>query len=90
MIQQTELITFLVGVGVAIYVLLNFRKLSRIPKFSTLLTAYLSLLTAWALTILEGFFLGDLLNILEHAGYAMSSVTMAVWCWFVFIKGEEP
>ncbi len=89
MIQQSELITLLVGVGVAIYVLLNFRRLSRIPRFSTLLIAYISLLAAWALTVLEGFFLGDLLNILEHASYAVSSVTTTLWCWFVFIKGEE-
>lgn len=89
MIQQNELITFLVGAGVALFLFINRRRITRIPGSPWLLFSYSALFTGWALTIVEGFVLGDIINILEHACYMVSSLTAAIWCWNVLVKGVE-
>jgi hypothetical protein len=89
MIEQNELITFLIGIGVVLFIWLNRRRIVQIPGYTWLLISYLSLFTGWSLTILEGFVLPDLMNVLEHACYMVSSLTAAAWCWFVlFAKGR--
>jgi len=88
MIQQNELITFLVGLGVAIFIWLNRRRIVQIPGSSWLLLSYSALFMGWTLTLVEGFVLPDLINAIEHACYMASSVAAAVWSWVVLIKGE--
>jgi len=90
LIQQNELITMLIGSGVAIYVLINHSRLSRIPSFKVLLISYLFLFAGWVLTVAEGFFLGSLLNFIEHLCYATGSILAAMWCWRVFMRAGEP
>jgi hypothetical protein len=90
MIQQNELITFLVGFGVAIYILANYRRLSSIRDSKILVASYFTLLTGWFLTILEGFMMPVLINGLEHLSYAVSSILMATWCMTAFRdKGDR-
>jgi hypothetical protein len=86
MIQQNELITFLVGIGVALFILPNRRRILQIPGSPYILLSFAALLAGWGLTVAEGFFLGDLLNLLEHACYMISSVAAAVWCWIVLVR----
>lgn len=88
MIQENELITLLVGIGVAIFILTNFRRLFRIPSFPVLFAAFTFTLMGWVLTNLEGFLLGDLLNLIEHACYTASSILIAVWCRRFFLEGK--
>jgi hypothetical protein len=89
MIQQNELITFLVGLGVALYILANFSRLRTIPNSRFLIGSYFALLTGWALTILEGFLLPTALNTLEHLSYAACSVLAALWCRVTFGKDGD-
>jgi hypothetical protein len=89
MIQQNELITFMVGIGVALFILINRRRIARIPGSSWLLLSYSALLAGWTLTIVEGFVLADVTNVIEHACYMASSMAAAVWCWIVLVKGER-
>ena len=46
-------------------------------------------LAGWILTVLEGFFIKDFLNLVEHACYAGSSLSVAFWCFKVFDRGRE-
>ncbi|MDF1536807.1 MAG: hypothetical protein P1S46_09985 [bacterium] len=89
MIQQNELVTFLVGFGVALYVLANSRRFRSIPNFRLLLAAYMGLFSGWALTILEGFAFPSLFNILEHLSYALCSIMIAAWCRVTFQRGGK-
>ena len=89
MIQQNELITFLVGLGAALYILANYSRFRTIPNFRFLFTAYFALLTGWALTIIEGFVLQNFFNILEHLSYAVCSIMIALWCRVTFKEGKE-
>ena len=83
MIQEDEVIMFTLGLGILFFILVNRFQMKRIPEHKLLLSAYTIVLLAWILTILEGFFLGRLLNFFEHACYAVSGSVMALWCWKV-------
>ena len=88
-IQENELITFLISTGVAVFVFLNRRRMARIPGSTWLLLSYSALFTGWTLTLVEGFVLPDLVNVLEHACYMVSSMAAAVWSWVVFVKERK-
>ena len=88
MIQQNEVLTLLVGMGVAFFIWFNRHRIIQIPGSSWLLFSFSALLTGWTITLVEGFVLPDLMNALEHICYMASSIAAAVWCWVVLVKGE--
>jgi len=88
MIQENEVVTALLGIGVLIFIIANRLQLKRLPASGILIAGFYVLLTGWILTVLEGFFLGKLLNFLEHICYAGSAALVAAWCWKVFGKKE--
>lgn len=90
MIQQNELIIFLLGVGVLIFILSNRRRIHRIPAWKILAASFYVLLAGWLLTILEDIFWGRTLNFLEHASYTASSLLIAFWCWRMSHREEGP
>jgi hypothetical protein len=89
MIQQNEVIIFLLGVSVLTFILANRWRIARFPAWKVLVASFCVLLVGWLLTILEGIFWEGLLNFVEHLSYALSSSLIAFWCWRVFQKGEE-
>jgi hypothetical protein len=88
MIQQNELITFLVGIGVAFFIFINRRRIKQIPGSTWLFLSYSALFAGWTFTVLEGFAMGKIFNLLEHACYLAGSITAAFWCWIVFVGSE--
>jgi len=66
MVQENEIVMLIIGLGVLIFLLGNRSQLKRIPFADFLLLAFHALLAGWILTVLEGFFWGELLNYLEH------------------------
>ncbi len=89
MIQDNEVVMLLMAIGVLIFILVNRRLIMRIEAAGVLVAAFCVLLAAYVLTVLEGFFLGDLLNFLEHLCYAASSVLIALWAMKVFKPKES-
>jgi hypothetical protein len=81
------MVMLLLGAGTGFFILRNHTQLRRLPGYGTLLTVFYVLLFSWLMTVLEGFFWPDVLNDLEHAGYALGAVLMALWCWKIF-KGK--
>jgi len=90
MIASNEVIGLILAVAVLVFYLWNRPRLRELPAFGILLAAFLSLLVGLVLTILEGVFWQETLNLLEHVGYALSALLLAVWCWFVFGKRRSP
>jgi len=88
MIQENEFLTLLIGIGLFIFIIFNYEKLKTLPAMKIILVGLSFLLIGWFLTILEEFFLEDLLNLLEHLCYIFSSIIMAVWFW-IAIKQKE-
>ncbi|MBN1148909.1 MAG: hypothetical protein JXA78_16735 [Anaerolineales bacterium] len=83
MVQENEVVMLLLGVGMLIFILANRKRLD-LPSIGLLLAGYYLLLAGWLLTVLEGLFWGETLNLVEHSFYAASAVLNAAWCWRVF------
>ena len=84
MVQENEVVMLLLGVGVLVFILANRKRLADLPSVEILLVGYYLLLAGWLLTVLEGFFWGEVLNIVEHGLYAASAILVAAWCWRMF------
>lgn len=81
MIEQGEIVTLILGIGCVVLIVLRKNQLRRVPFFSLLLNSYFCLFFGLLMTVLETFFLQNLLNLLEHFGYALSTILLASWCW---------
>ena len=86
--QENELITAIVALGVLIFIVLHHNALRKLPNFKILASAFYVLIASWILTILEGFFFPAFLNLLEHVGYALSAVLLALWLFPMYKKEE--
>jgi len=87
-IQESEVIKLLFGIGVLIYFFITKKKLFELPHHNLLFFAYIIVFSGWILTVMEGFFCEQLLNIIEHTCYTISTVILSLWCYLVFIKGD--
>lgn len=81
MVEIPEVITLVLGVAGLFFVGANRQQLRKVPFFELIFFSYKILVVSWLLTVLEGFILGDILNLLEHVGYLLCSSLLAVWCW---------
>lgn len=84
MIEGNEAIMLLIGIGVLVFIIENRQQLRRYLYSEILILAFCFTLAGWILTVLEGIFLKDFLNLLEHACYAASSISVAFWCHKIF------
>ena len=89
MIQENEVIMFLIGIGALLFEVWNRDQLNAIRNKKFLIMAFHFLVLAWLITILEGFIWGDTLNILEHFCYAVSGVLISIWTWKATRRREE-
>jgi len=64
------------------------RRIARIPAAATFLAAFAVFLAANVLTVLEGFFLHDVLNAAEHICYAVGSILLARYVFQIFGSGR--
>ncbi len=87
--QENEVVMLLMAIGVLIFILFNRRQIMRIEAAGLLVAAFCILVIGYVFTVLEGFFMEALLNFLEHACYAGSSVLIALWCMKVFKPKES-
>ena len=89
MIQENEIIMCVLGAGALAFLLAAQVHLKRTPGFAILVIAFCGLALGWVATVLEGFVWPVGLNVLEHACYAASGISLAVWCVHVFHRGRE-
>lgn len=81
MIQQNEVVTLIITISVWIFIFITRKKLKTFPSLKLLLTSFFILSLGWSLTILEGFFWKELLNLIEHICYTISALIITFWCW---------
>ncbi len=90
MVRIPEVVTWVIGLAVLLFSIVQYRYLRRLPYYIFLALSYGAMMLAWTLTILEGFFWETLLNVLEHGFMLVSVVLLAVWCFRVMRKvGNE-
>jgi len=85
-IQENEIIMLTLGIGLYFFIVAYKPYFQRIPEWKILLYSFRIILAAWFLTVIEGFFLSKVFNILEHFCYAASAFTMAIWCFKITRK----
>jgi len=88
--QENELVMLILGLGVLVFFLFFRRRVMRIPGAGILLAAFIALVVAYVLTILEGYYLPDAANLGEHICYAANSLLIAWYAWRVFGRKEAP
>jgi len=89
MLFDNEVIMLLLGTGVFYYVLSNRSQIRRIPAWKWLLGSFFLMQGGWLFTVLEGFFLASIFNLLEHSSYAAGGVAMVIWCMKFVTSGKE-
>lgn len=87
MFQENEVISCILTVGVVLFVLVNYHAVVRIPRSNFLLLSLLFFLLSNLFTILEGFWLEDFFNALEHICYAVYLLLLAIWCKLIYRRG---
>ena len=81
MVYANELIMLILGAGVLYLTILNKQKIRRIYAWKLLLLSFYYMMAGWVFTVMEGYFMEQFINILEHISYLASAVIMAWWCW---------
>lgn len=89
MLTENEVVMLVLGISVFILILNDREHIKKITSWKILVTSYYFLLFGWVLTVVEGFLLEEILNILEHASYAVSALFMLVWCWKATAKAKQ-
>ncbi len=86
MIEFVELTVFLIGMVTIFFIRTNNQIYEHLPEAEIFIVAFYLLFSGWFFSIVEGFFLHNLFNHIEHILYALSNITLAIWCYRVFIK----
>lgn len=89
MVEENEVIALILSLSVMFFFLSNRVRIKGLPEQSLLLGGFYSFLAAGVLTVLEGIFWGNVLNVIEHICYTAGSVFLAVWLRQVLRKGDS-
>jgi hypothetical protein len=79
MLAENEIVSLLLGVGMALFFWANLERIRGLTGYRLMLWGFLSYLSAAAFTVLEGFIWAQGFNFLEHLGYLASAVFLAAW-----------
>ena len=87
MIQASELINLAIALVLLPLIYMNTRH-APLPHRKTILWAIGFMFLGWIATILEGFFLPDLLDVLDHAATATGGCLFA-YAFFATLRGSD-
>ena len=88
MIEKSEFVLLLLSIGVLFFLAGNAPRFKKIPSSNILIAGFLVFFFGWVFTILEGFFWGTFLNLMEHICYIGGLLFIAIWCWKIFGRKE--
>lgn len=83
--HEHEFLVLLVGVIIWIFIQSAKGKLKDLPDWALFTAAFNVFLASMVLTILEDYFWEHVFNLIEHVGYAVSTILLALWSWRVFM-----
>jgi hypothetical protein len=92
MLRENEIITAALAVASLFVLRAPFVRfgIRKIPFHRVLLVSIYCLLFSSLFTIIEGFFEENLFNLLEHAGYCLSSLLFMAWAWLSTRRRGSP
>ncbi len=80
-LSESKYMVLLIGVGVLIFIIINWKHLKAFSSRTLLLTSFIFLVTGFLFSIIELFIFPDILNVIQHAFFALSSVFLLIWMW---------
>ena len=83
MFDAHEVFILLVSTGVMVLTMILFKQLVLVPYWKILLTAFTLYYFSPILTVVEGFFLPDFMNFLEHLCRSLFPGVVLVWGLFL-------
>ncbi len=86
MIQENELITFILCVGALTFFLINYSKMRSLPASLIFIISFILFSMGWFFTVIEGIIFEDIFNLIEHVCYICSSLMMLIWALIFFKK----
>ena len=89
MLQDNEVLTFLLGCAVLCFALINTKRLRNVPGWGLLFGGFCASFAGWLLTNAEAFVWRPFLNVAEHVCYAASACLLAFWCHRVFGRAAD-
>jgi len=89
MIEQDELITFLLCFLPLTFILLNYTRVRSLPGSRVFLFSFSFFTMGWFFTNFEGILFNDLFNLIEHVCCLCSSLLMLIWVIIYFKKRRE-
>lgn len=89
MVQENEIITLLLGIGLLMLIIYNYSNLKNLDSFTLLFGSIVIAIIGWGLTILEEFYFEEFLNLLEHLCYLLSTIFLVIWIWIIFKKKRD-
>ena len=90
MIQENELLTFLLCLVTLAFIILNRKRVNVIPRFKIFIVSFAFFTSGWFFTVIEGINLGEFCNIIEHVSYLISAVSFIIWIILpVFNRGID-
>lgn len=80
MFEESEIINLILGIVSLVIVIYETNK-REIPGFRLFLAGFLCVVLARIFTVVEGVFLRDILNTLEHLSYVLGAFLFVIGCW---------
>jgi len=94
MFEANEIFVFFISTGILGVTIFLFRKLILISSWRILLAAFILYYLSTIFTIVEGFFLPNLMNFLEHLCRALFPGMVFLWCLHQVrrrpLRGDQP
>lgn len=84
MIQENELIIFILCFGALLFVFINYGKLKSLPALRIFIISFILFTFGWFFTVIEGVIFEDFFNLIEHLCYILSSIMMIIWIVIFF------
>ena len=89
MIQENEVVMFFFGLGGLWFILKHHSQIIRIKNWQWIIASFYLLLVAWVATILESYFLANVLNLIEHLCYVSSAILFFIWCMKLVLTTKQ-
>lgn len=86
--HEREIITLVFGAMTFVFLMVYRREIKHVAHFNLLVYAFCLICLGWTSTVLDNLILYHVLDLVEHASYALGMVGLALWAWKVSAHPE--
>lgn len=78
---EREIITLLFAVLTFAFLMAYRREIKHVRHFNILVIGFTFLVVGWTSTVADNFVFYELVNLIEHAAYALGMWFITIWAW---------